>query len=160
NKSRRGIADQHFGPVESEAAKAIEGHPKGELTIRKVVSIRPGADLTVIGKIVPRGDEIIGPIRTGRVARLVNGNRLGIGRRRRAGKSKLTKDPAIRHSIVENEPVSIVVTRSDTTERREERAQLKCRTAWHAVLIKDPNAAAVHNLHVIIRTDRALVIGR
>ena len=81
-----------------------------------------------------------------------------IWRRRRAGKRKLTKDPAIRHSIVENEPVSIIVTRSDTTERREKRAQLKRRTAWHAVFIKNPNSAAVHNLHVVVRADRALCI--
>ena len=72
----------------------------------------------------------------------------------------MTKDPAIRHSIVENESVSIVVTRGDATERREERAQLKRRTAWHAVFVKDPNSAAVHNLHVVVRTDRALRIRR
>ena len=78
----------------------------------------------------------------------------------RAGKSKLTKYPAIRHSIVESEPVSIVVTRSDTTERCEERAQLKCGTAWHTVFVEDPNSAAVHNLHVVVRTDCALCIRR
>src|SRR5678815_660719 len=82
------------------------------------------------------------------------------GRGSLTGESKLAKDPAIRHSIVENEPVSIVVTRGDATERRKERAQLKRRTAWHAVFVKDPNSAAVHNLYVVVRPDRTFRIWR
>src|SRR5262249_4880145 len=149
NEGGRGIADQHFGPVESEDAKAIESDAKGKLAVRKVVTVRPGADLTVIGKFIPWRDEIIGPIGAGRIACLRNGDRLVVWRCGRAGESKLREDPAIRHSIVENEPVAIVVTRSNTTERREKRAQLKRRTAWHTVFIKDPNSAAVHNLYVV-----------
>src|SRR5439155_25777020 len=124
----------------------------------KVVTVRPGADLTVIGKVIPRSDKVKGPIGTGRVAGLRDSDRLVVRRCGRAGKRKLREDPAIRHSIVESESVSIVVTRGDATERREERAQLQRRTAWHAVFVKDPNSAAVHNLHVLVRADRALRI--
>ena len=81
NKSSRGIADQHFGPVEGEATEAIVGRAIRELTIGKVVTVRPGADLTVIGKFIPRRDEIISPIFTGRIARLGNGDRLVVWRR-------------------------------------------------------------------------------
>ena len=80
NKGGRGIADQHLGPVEGEATKAIVRATIGKLTIGKVVTVRPGTDLTVIGKLIPRRDEIIGPIGTGRIARLGNRDRLVVRR--------------------------------------------------------------------------------
>ena len=117
------------GPVEGEATEAIVAQAIRKLTISKVIAVRPRSDLTVIGKFSPRRDKIVSPIFTGRVGRLGNRDRLVVWRGGCAGKRKLTKNPAIRHPIVESEPVAVIVGRHGRVEGGKERAELKRRTA-------------------------------
>ena len=143
----RAVVRAHLRPEERRAARV-------EHVERRVVRVRPHAELRVVGEVRVRVR--VAGVRARRVAGPRHGDAL---QERRRAHRELADDPAVREPVVRDRRVAVVVRLAAAAEAAPQRVRRDRPVDRRPGLVED-RQALVDDLDEVVRSDRAVRIRR